>query len=255
MMMSNNYTSAHQVHSHPPVPPRDSATPAWAGHLGLPGAVGAAPSGQIRGCHGKNSTCGAGPSPLPTPGHAGSPPSSPSALVGGIRCPHPHSPPRPRPRAGAGPGPPTAPRHAALQQPELLCHRLPANFPSRPPAPTLPRLVSAVSPRRGERGPLRRCGSALSPSPALLGRALSAWRREGEREPIPVAGNEAAGGANLSGGDIAGPGDVLLETTKALKGRDLLETDKDITWKHFRRGRQEGWRENRKCPPCRPPAL
>lgn len=63
------------------------------------------------------------------------------------------------------------------------------------------------------------------------------------------------GGGKPPRGGTAGPGDVLLETTsrtKALKGRDLLETDKDITWKHFRRGRQKGWRENGKCPPPPP---
>lgn len=50
-------------------------------------------------------------------------------------------------------------------------------------------------------------------------------------------------------------GPFCLETpsgAKALKGGDLLKSDKDITWKHLGKGRQKGWRERGKCPP-RPP--
>lgn len=49
-----------------------------------------------------------------------------------------------------------------------------------------------------------------------------------------------------------------LEATSSaepLKGGHLLEIDKDISWKHFRRERQKGWREGEIASPPVPVPL
>lgn len=106
-------------------------------------------------------------------------------------------PPTPVPGQVQGPGPRPPPGTLSCSYQSFPATGCPTAFP--PATPHLPRLVSAVSPRRGERGPFRRCGSAPSPSPALLGRALSAWRREGGKGAYP-RGRGRGGGQTSQGG-------------------------------------------------------
>lgn len=163
-------------------------------------------------------------------------------------------PPTPVPGQVQGPGPRPPPGTLSCNYQSFPATGCPTAFP--PATPTSP--ASFLRCPRGEGSGGHSAGAAvLRPLPRHFWEELCPpGGGRGEREPIPVAAG--VGGGKPPRGGTAGPGDVLLETTsrtKALKGRDLLETDKDITWKHFRRGRQKGWRENGKCPPRRRPAL
>lgn len=72
--------------------------------------------------------------------------------------------------------------------------------------------------------------------------------------PIPMAARSGVQGGRHTASQGLCLGDRIfqLETTSSaetLKGGDLLEIDKDISWKHFRRGRQKGWREGESVSP------